>query len=1230
MTTEENSKGDNDKILKIEKIVFKNFKSFAGTVEIQNINGYFNSIVGPNGSGKSNILDGLLFVFGKRTKQIRLNKLSELIFNSTETVGKINSASVTIHFLEYNKDTPEDKVTFTIAREAYFNNISKYFINEKAVKFDDLYTFLLGKNLDIKNNRFIILQGEIDSISMMKPKAIRETEVGLLEYLEDVIGTGQYLVPLNNIEKKLDKINDKKGEKTRRLKLVEKDIKSLEVQKDEAMDLVVLRFRISKIKQNLIDKDNKSLGEEGLGVKEQYVKIQEKAKQSEGVINGLENSIKVSKDNIKTYTESHKTHKKEEDNLNKKLYSLEKRDLAIQEKLKYQKEKYESAVKQIKDVQGDIKEKEEQYQDNNKEFKSISESIGKMTEEVKSIEVKLDKEYELVKTKAEKIQQKLEAKKKEFSPFLSKLKDLEASLVGINKNISLLEENTKHVEQELGSMESKENKLSEQQKSEKGVLKTVGTETKELSILQGEKNAELGTNQTVLKSLYEKRKKLNEEIRIYSAQLNSQKNRSNIENSVIKLARHRKGIFGKLGKLCSIDKKYDVAVSSASGAWGYYLVDTTETAAYCIDYLRKNRIGSATFLALDKQQHFFTRMNKSFDTPADSMRLFDCLHIPDDKYKPAAYFAVKDTLVVDNINTATRLSYDNQRRRRVVTLKGEVVDVSGTITGGGGDKFVKRGFVNIKDGKNQDTYDPNNEVKLAGLKGDCEAVNSKIDNLNADISETQSLLTKVAKKLSENQTLTSKANNSIEEIDRQYNKTISAIKNLKTKYKQMTSDLNEKRKEKEQITQSKSELENKSKKERGELQSLEESLNAAYGKTYCMLKAKFNNESERLNKEQIRINELEGLLSIYPETKTETEKSLKNLIEEKDAIIGRGKEIKKSLSEIESEAINLSEESAKIEKIMAKLNEEIDKHEKEISKLTKEIEKTRQNDKDLYNMIDDTKRKLVDINKNIEANKMEKERLGGILAEISTFVKTYVTEKEASEFIEKDYAEFSNEEDLELLENNLKKHKGSGYEDNIREYYKRKVDVDAKANELKEILVAYEECKTEREALLKKRLTEFMQGFNTIATKTKSIYRILTLGGDAELELVDNLDPFAEGISYSVRPPNKSWKTIQNLSGGEKTLSSLALVFALHHFKPAPLYIMDEIDAALDFKNVSIVANFIKNTSKTAQFIVVSLRNNLFELADRLIGIYKTFNKSKTISIKAPVNKKDNKQMLAK
>ena len=185
----------------------------------------------------------------------------------------------------------------------------------------------------------------------------------------------------------------------------------------------------------------------------------------------------------------------------------------------------------------------------------------------------------------------------------------------------------------------------------------------------------------------------------------------------------------------------------------------------------------------------------------------------------------------------------------------------------------------------------------------------------------------------------------------------------------------------------------------------------------------------------------------------------------------------------------------------------------------------------------------------------------------------------------------------------------------IEEYRTRSEAYSAQIAALDGITARRDALRKEHEALRKRRLDEFMAGFNIISLKLKEMYQMITLGGDAELELVDSLDPFSEGIVFSVRPPRKSWKNIGNLSGGEKTLSSLALVFALHHFRPTPLYVMDEIDAALDFRNVSIVGHYIKERTKDAQFVIISLRNNMFELADRLVGIYKTHNQTKSVTI---------------
>jgi DNA repair exonuclease SbcCD ATPase subunit len=185
----------------------------------------------------------------------------------------------------------------------------------------------------------------------------------------------------------------------------------------------------------------------------------------------------------------------------------------------------------------------------------------------------------------------------------------------------------------------------------------------------------------------------------------------------------------------------------------------------------------------------------------------------------------------------------------------------------------------------------------------------------------------------------------------------------------------------------------------------------------------------------------------------------------------------------------------------------------------------------------------------------------------------------------------------------------------IDEYKNKLKNLKTHQSDLSKVANQEKDMKAKHESLRRKRYEEFMKGFEIISKELKDMYQTITMGGDAELELVDHLDPFSEGINFSVRPLKKTWKQISKLSGGEKTLSSLSLIFALHHFKPTPLYFMDEIDAALDYKNVAIVANYIKKKARNAQFLIISLRQNMFELANKMVGIYKINDITRTIAV---------------
>jgi structural maintenance of chromosome 4 len=217
----------------IKEMVLRNFKSYAGEQRIGPFHKSFSAVVGPNGSGKSNVIDAMLFVFGKRAKQMRLNKVSELIHNSSNHQN-LDSAGVSVHFqeiidLDDGNYRAVEGSDFIITRVAFRDNTSKYYINDRGSNFTEVTKLLKGKGVDLDNNRFLILQGEVEQISLMKPKSQGPHDEGFLEYLEDIIGTNQYVEKIEEASKQLEMLNEKRTASVQMLKLAEKERDNLEV-----------------------------------------------------------------------------------------------------------------------------------------------------------------------------------------------------------------------------------------------------------------------------------------------------------------------------------------------------------------------------------------------------------------------------------------------------------------------------------------------------------------------------------------------------------------------------------------------------------------------------------------------------------------------------------------------------------------------------------------------------------------------------------------------------------------------------------------------------------------------------------------------------------------------------------------------------------------------------------------------------------------------------------------
>ncbi|KAJ5079147.1 structural maintenance of chromosomes protein [Anaeramoeba ignava] len=1092
----------------IHHIVVDNFKSYAGKHYIGPFHKNFTSVVGPNGSGKSNVIDSMLFVFGKRAKQIRQSKLSELIHNS-EQHQNIKQASVTVYFQEIIDESDDsyqvvENSQFWVQRVVKKKGGSSYFINDKKSNFTEVISLLKERAIDLDHNRFLILQGEVEQIALMKPKAQSDHEEGLLEYLEDIIGSNRFIPLIEEAEKEVESFNEKRSAQLNVVKVIEKEKDSLEGAKNEAEDYLAKQKQLLEKKSILINlaglkasKNIKSVEEKKLELEEKLEFERKKVEERTNELRSLEKHLKkVKKKDIKCQ-ESFKHNESSFKNLRKKSKKKKKKNKNIKKLKKKVKKAIEDSEKKLQDLSDKLIQAEEV----------------------------LEKMYKELQDKTTEIRNELEMKQKEIIP-LNEDVSLWQSKNNLEKNSKIIEENKK--------------KIKENQKEER----------KKTKLLESLKQKNEKNSQEIEKLQHETRK-ISTQIDEEKKAREQTKSQGKLYDEIRKASKRGvlTGFHGRLGELGKINEKYDIAISTACSALYNLVLETTEDGQKCIEFLREFNLGRATCIILEKIEHLRKAMEAPIKTPENIPRLFDLIEFKKDSYKIAFYYALRDTLVAEDLSQAKRVAFNYKTRYRVVTLQGQLIDISGTMSGGG-KKILKGGM------------------------------NTKMDTPILSKQEMQEM----EKKLLQKQEQLKQFENQKLEMEKQIKNLIDEISQHQLEIKKLNMAIDSllaQNKEIEQqipifVSQSKEDP-----KDEKRIQTLNKSIIDFKKKLEKSVSKRDEVESE-IEKLSQKIREVGGAKLAKQE---EEVSSLKTNIEETNKIVAKSKALIKT-SERTIERSKKTIENTKKE--YTKVGEEKKKIVEEISQIEKEALVVRQAylnaqkfnfrsiEVDIMNQLDDYKRFM---KTNTQKTEQCKEEIAKLQKQFKR--KIALNEEEELQII-------NSEEELEKF-----KRKRS-----IQEYRKKEQEYSEKLTKLDQITSEREKAR-ENYDNLRNRLEEFMTGFAEITMKLKEMYQMITLGGDAELELTCS----------------KSWKNISNLSGGEKTLSSLALVFALHHYKPTPFYVMDEIDAALDFRNVSIVGNYIKERTKNAQFIIISLRNSMFELADRLVGIYKTHNCTKSIAI---------------
>ncbi|KAL8162614.1 hypothetical protein V2J09_014103 [Rumex salicifolius] len=1200
----------------IREMVMKNFKSYAGEQRVGPFHKSFTAVVGPNGSGKSNVIDAMLFVFGKRAKQMRLNKVSELIHNSTNHQN-LDSAAVSVHFQEIiDMDNGEYEVVpgseFSITRIAFRDNSSKYYINERTSNFTEVTRKLREKGVDLDNNRFLILQGEVEQISLMKPKAQGPHDEGFLEYLEDIIGTIKYVEKIEDAYKQLESLNEKRSGVVQMVKLAEKERDSLEDVKNEAEDFMLKELSLLKWQEKatkLASEDNKN----------KLCELQSKLSSLEEDLKCKRDKIQDNKSSLKELETLHNKYLKRQEDLDKTLTTcneefkeFERQDVKFREDLKHKKQKDKKLEDKSEKDSSKIDDTIKLLEDSRNTIPRLEAEIPLLQKLLVDEEKILEELKEKSKDETERLRSELTKVRAELEPWEKQLIEHKGKLQVASSEYKLL--NEKH--------ESALKAFKDAQKLINDVQETIEAK-KDISRIQSElrKNEQEASEARRVEQESIKEQEalipLEQAARQKVAELLSVSESEKSQNSVLKEilrskeTNHIEGIYGRLGDLGAIDARYDVAISTACPGLDYILVETADAAQKCVDLLREKNLGVATFMILEKQERHRVELSKTVNTPEGVPRLFDLVKVKDERLKLGFYEVMRNTVVADNIDQATRIAYGvNKDFKRVVTLDGVLFEKAGTMSGGGSKPRGGKMGTSIR------AATVSREA-IADAQGNLETLVDKLDKirkLKADAVRNYQALDQAINRLAME---LRKGHSEIDSLKKQQKDLESQVSSLKEASNPKVDELNRLEELKQIIATEENEINRLAQNSRHlkeKATELQSKIENAGGEKLKNQKAKVDKIQSDIDKNGTEINRLKVQIETGEKNIKKLEKGIEDSKKERERILEERTKLISSFKEIEQMAFKCKENYDKTQKLIDEHKEVLDKAKIDYEKLKGTVDELRTSEVDADFKLKDMRKlykefemkekaynkKLADLENSliqhmeqIQKDSLDTEKLQAAL--VDETLNTTCDLKRALEMVA------CLEAQLKEMNPNL---------DSIAEYRRKLSLYNERVEELNVVTQERDDIKKQYDEL-----DEFMAGFNAISLKLKEMYQMITLGGDAELELVDSLDPFSEGVVFSVRPPKKSWKNIANLSGGEKTLSSLALVFALHHYKPTPLYVMDEIDAALDFKNVSIVGHYVKDRTKDAQFIIISLRNNMFELADRLVGIYKTSNCTKSVTI---------------
>lgn len=1167
----------------LKKLELYGFKSFANKIEL-NFEKGVTAVVGPNGSGKSNISDGIKWVLGEQSvKSLRGSKMEDVIFAGTSTRKPLGMSEISLTLDNSSQILPIEYDEVTITRRMYRSGESEYYLNKSACRLKDIRELLMDTGIG-KDGYSIIGQGKIDEILSSKSEDRRQL-------FEEAAGIVKYKHRKGEAEKKLNTTRDNLIRVSDILQELENQLEPLKRQSFKAQKYKEVKEALLKLEVNLFIKEIDKIDIELKHIHQQMEVLKKSLSTQETEkknycekLQEIENQLELREEEIsKLQSQYYQTQKeigKKEGDIN-----------VNQEKLMHYAQNISRLEKEIKDILNiDIKIRGE-LEDKLIQLKTIDTDLDGLDKEMKNKILQFD---EINHSKSLR-EEDVEKSKSYIIDTLNAISDMKSEGNSYKTLIDTMQQRIEQIHKDIIDYEEKavnsNERFIELQQELKELRNSLHEIIDRLNRIHNEKHQLASQENNLLKKIENMRREIQHKASKKQVIEEMEKDHDGYNKSVksLLLACDKdqvlgNGVYGAVADLIKVLRGYEIAIETALGAAIQHIVTRNEEdAKRLIGFLKKNNLGRVTLLPLTSIQKKNIQNNelKIIESFKDVKVAIDIIEF-DNSYINVFSSLLSRVLIVPDLDIGIKMAKATQHRFKIVTLDGDVLNIGGSMTGG------SSGFKgNSILGRKRELEDLTESITYL------EKEKSVIDQQYNRLLEEKNTLDEEVKILGEKQqelkiqeaTLISKE----QQTEEENRKIDNSIRQLKREIKELT--------EVKETTMGKYTSINK------KIVSLEETIaNTKYSleddeKHLLVGKQKLEELSEEITKHKVKLASLQeqkrGLLQEI-ENLQETIKNNGMQCSEKNQEIDNAKKHHSSLQE---ELIRDRKELQRIGTELNQLEERLNgfiNHKQELQQVLKQT-------KEMLNQVEEIIKDLYDstYKLDVKCTRLEMQQQAFYNKLWEEYELTYNHAKE----IREDISEHINmTKEIKTLKDEIKS-LGSINLDAIEEYEsvrerheflkKQKDDLENARQTLTKVIKDMEES-------MKK---QFLQEFNKIRENFNEVFIKLFGGGKAQLVLEDENNLLDCGIEIIAQPPGKKLQNLSLLSGGERALTAISLLFGILLVKPSPFCILDEIEAALDDANVNRFAKFLQELSFDTQFIVVTHRRGTMENADALYGV---------------------------